>query len=238
MNAIKNDIVMWIKDYFKHNASPETKAVIGISGGKDSSVCAALCVAALGKSRVLGVLMPQGSQHDIDVSYELCEFLEIEHVEVNIGKSVNDVYSAIENTGLVLNDTAVFNTPARIRMTTLYAVSAIVGGRVVNTSNLSEDYVGWATKFGDMAGDFSPLSSLTYTQVISVGKALGLPEKFINKVPEDGLTGKTDEENFGFSYEVLDEYIRKGTCSSVEIKEKIDKLHKQSRHKFKEMPKY
>ncbi|MCL2496846.1 MAG: NAD(+) synthase, partial [Clostridiales bacterium] len=151
---VKKQIIEWIADYFQHNGSPDTKAVIGVSGGKDSSVAAALCAAALGKNRVLGVLMPQGQQHDIDVAYDICETLEIAYVEINIREPVQTLYEGLLTAGLKLNNIATFNTPARIRMATLYAVSGIIGGRVANTSNLSEDWVGYTTKFGDTAGDF------------------------------------------------------------------------------------
>ena len=232
---VKTRIVEWISEYFRNTGSPETKAVVGISGGKDSSIVAALCAEALGKERVLGVLMPQGNQHDIDISYELCKALDIAHIEVNVEEPVHALYNELEKTGLKLNDIALFNTPARIRMATLYAVSAIIGGRVANTSNLSEDWVGYATKFGDTAGDFSPLSNLTVTEVKAIGRELGLAPKFIDKTPLDGLCGKTDEDNLGFSYAVLDRYIREGICEDEMIKEKIDKLHVLNQHKVNSM---
>lgn len=233
---ITEQIIEWIRDYFKNNASPETKAIIGISGGKDSSVVAALCKEALGKERVLGVLMPQGAQPDIDISYALCKALEIPYLEINVQDSVQPLYDEIAKTGLELNNIATFNTPARIRMTTLYAVSGIVNGRVANTSNLSEDWVGYATKFGDSAGDFSPLSHLTVTEVKAIGRELGLASEFIDKTPIDGLCGKSDEENLGFSYEVLDQYIREQICGEPSVKEKIDKLHNANLHKLNPMP--
>jgi len=233
---VKERIVDWIADYFKNDASSETKAVIGISGGKDSSIAAALCVAALGTDRVLGVLMPQGEQHDIGVSYDLCKTLGIAHVEINIKAPAQALYDGITVAGLTLNDVAVFNTPARIRMAALYAVSGIVGGRVVNTSNLSEDWVGYATKFGDSAGDFSPLADLTVGEVKAIGRELGLAAEFIDKTPIDGLCGKTDEDNLGFTYAVLDRYIREGVCEDSRIRERIDRLHKASLHKVTPMP--
>ena len=235
---VKNEIVTWIADYFRHNASSETKAVIGISGGKDSSVVAALCAEALGKERVLGVLMPDGKQSDINVSYDLCKTLGIKYIEINIRDSVRSLYDEVVRAGLSLNTVATFNTPARIRMTTLYAVSGIVGGRVANTCNLSEDWVGYSTKFGDMAGDFSPLANLTVTEVKAVGREACLPPRFIDKIPLDGLSGKTDEDNLGFSYDVLDKYIRENICNDSKIKAKIDKLHKANLHKTTPMPKY
>ena len=233
---VKNQLVAWITDYFNNNGSPETKAVIGISGGKDSSVVAALCKEALGKDRVLGVLMPQGEQHDIDTSYELCEVLDIPYVEVNIKDVVQAAFEGISKTRLELNDIATFNTPARIRMAVLYAISGIVGGRVANTSNLSEDWVGYATKFGDSAGDFSPLSDLTVTEIKAIGRELGLEAKFIDKTPIDGLCGKSDEDNLGFSYEVLDRYIRENICEDEGVKAEIDRLHDMNLHKVKPMP--
>lgn len=235
-NKVKEQIVEWIADYFQNNGSAATKAVVGISGGKDSSIVAALCVTALGKDRVLGVLMPQGEQHDIDVAYNLCKTLDIAYVEINIKEPTQALYDGIEKAGLELNNIATFNTPARIRMTTLYAVSGIVGGRVANTCNLSEDWVGYATKFGDSAGDFSPLSNLTVTEVKAIGKELGLPSAFIDKTPIDGLCGQTDEDNLGFTYAVLDKYIREGVCNDAETKAKIDQLHQANLHKVNPMP--
>ncbi|MCL2253170.1 MAG: NAD(+) synthase [Lachnospiraceae bacterium] len=232
----KNKLITWTKEYFENNATPKTKAVIGISGGKDSSITAALCVAALGKERVLGVLMPQGNQNDINISYDLCKTLEIEYKEINIAEAVKNLYAEIEKSGLTLNTVATFNTPARIRMTTLYAVSGAVGGRVINTCNLSEDWVGYSTKFGDSAGDVSLFSNLTATEVKAIGGELGLPSHFIDKTPIDGLCGKTDEENLGFTYELLDIYIRTGICEDAEIKAKIDRLHEMNMHKIKLMP--
>lgn len=233
---VKNQIIEWIREYFKNNATPETKAVVGISGGKDSSVVAALCAEALGRDRVIGVLMPKGEQFDIDVSRDLCATVGIASVEINIKDAVESLYKDITKTGLELNNIAAFNTPARIRMTTLYAVSGIVGGRVANTCNLSEDWVGYATKFGDGAGDFSPLSDLTVTEVKAVGRELGLPSKFVDKTPIDGLCGKTDEDNLGFTYAVLDKYIREGVCEDAAVKAKIDRMHGLNQHKLMPMP--
>lgn len=245
----KNELIQWIRDYFKYSASPETKAVIGISGGKDSSVVAALCVGALGKDRVFGVLMPNSVQDDIDVSYALCKHLDIPHTVVNIGDIVPAVYNALAagkveliiddgtGTGDGMPNPVVFNnTPARIRMTVLYAVSGAIGGRVANTCNLSEDWVGYATKYGDGAGDFSPLSYLTVTEVKALGRELGLPSMFVDKTPIDGLCGKTDEDNLGFTYDTLDKYIRDGIEPDADTKARIDKMHIMNLHKLNLMP--
>jgi NAD+ synthase len=231
----KNEIIKWICEYFENNGH-DCSAVVGISGGKDSSTVAALCAQALGKERVYGVLMPQGNQHDIAYSRELVDILGINRLEIKKKKSVDALLESIKETGFSLNRQAVINIPARIRMTTLYAVSAAVNGRVANTCNLSEDYIGYATKYGDGAGDFSPLSQLTVTEVKLIGKELSLPAKFIEKVPEDGLSGLSDEENIGFTYAVLDRYIREGVCEDTTIKEKIDKLHRLNLHKLSLMP--
>lgn len=234
-----NELTEWIRDYFKSSASPQTKAVIGISGGKDSSVAAAVCVQALGKERVIGIMMPQGVQTDIDYSRRVCDFLDIKAYTINIGDTVASFMDELKK-HIELTPQAVINTPARIRMTTLYAAAASLGGRVVNTCNLSEDWVGYSTKYGDAAGDFSPLSDLTVTEVLAVGDELGLPYDIVHKVPTDGLCGKTDEENLGFTYAMLDRYIRgEDDLSSVpEIKEKIDKLHAANLHKLMPMPKF
>lgn len=232
-------LIQWVKDYFANTASPETKAVIGISGGKDSSVAAAICVKALGKDRVIGVLMPKGEQPDIDCSRLLVDTLGINNYTINIGSTVEAFTKELES-HIPMNSQATINTPPRIRMTTLYAVAACVGGRVVNTCNLSEDWVGYSTKHGDAAGDFSPLSLLTVTEILQIGDYLGLPHSLVHKVPIDGLCGKTDEENLGFTYAELDTYIRGLTDLShkPELKEKIDRMHRNNLHKLQLMPNF
>ena len=234
----KDEIVNWIRNYFEENGKG-CNAIVGISGGKDSSIVASLCVEALGKERVIGVLMPQGEQHDIGYSQDLIKHLGIKSLTVNIKPCVSSIFKALrKGNEIKINKQAKINTPARIRMTMLYAVSASLNGRVANTSNLSEDFVGYSTKYGDSAGDFSPLSQLTATEVKQIGKALKLPAKFIDKIPEDGLSGKTDEANLGFSYDVLDKYIREGVCQDKKIKRKIDKLHNANLHKSALIPSY
>lgn len=232
---VKDDLVQWIRGYFEQNGNG-CRAVVGISGGKDSAVTAALCVQALGADKVYGVLMPNGDQRDIGVSHDIVKHLGIKHHVINIKNSVDALCASINDGGLQLNKIASTNTPARIRMTVLYAVSAIVNGRVANTCNLSEDWVGYSTKFGDSAGDFSPLSHLTVSEVKAIGRELGLPSKFTDKVPEDGLSGLSDEENLGFTYDVLDKYIREGICEDAAVKDRIDKLYKLNLHKMNPMP--
>jgi len=232
---IKDDVVNWVRKYFEENGK-DCNAVVGISGGKDSSVTAAICAQALGAQRVYGVLMPQGNQYDIGYSRELVAHLGIKHFCINIKDSVDALLSSVKEGGVSANRQALINIPARIRMTTLYAVSAVVNGRVANTCNLSEDWIGYATKYGDAAGDFSPLSQMTVREVRLVGRELALPSKIIEKVPEDGLSGLSDEENIGFPYEVLDRYIREGVCEDAAVREKIDRLHEINLHKLKPMP--
>lgn len=232
---VKNEIVIWIKEWFEQNGLG-CNAVVGISGGKDSSVVAALCVEALGAERVVGVLMPNGVQHDIDMAKKLVDHLKIKRFIINI----KDTYDAMikqvsENIEFVTEQTKI-NLAPRIRMSALYAVSQSVNGRVANTCNLSEDWVGYATRYGDAAGDFSPLSYLTVTEVKEIGKVLELPNELVNKTPIDGLCGKTDEENLGFTYAVLDKYIRTGICENKEIKERIDYLNKINKFKLELMP--
>lgn len=233
------ELIEWVKDYFQRTASPDTKAVLGISGGKDSSVAAAICVKALGNDRVVGVLMPKGEQPDIDCSQLLVNTLEIKSYTVNVGSTFSALTDELSK-HISLTPQAVINTPARIRMTTVYAVAASLNGRVVNTCNLSEDWVGYSTKFGDSAGDFSPLSTLTVTEILQVGDFLGLPYQLVHKVPIDGLCGKTDEENLGFTYAELDRYIRgiDDLADNPELKEKIDRMHRNNLHKLELMPQF
>lgn len=232
---VKNDLVQWIKDWFEVNGKG-CKGVVGVSGGKDSSVVAALLVEALGKDNVVGVLMPKGEQFDIDVSIALCEFLDIKYYTVNINDAYNGLMKELEKSGVPVTTQAVTNLPPRLRMSTVYAVSQSVNGRVANTCNLSEDWVGYSTRYGDSVGDFSPLSKLTVQEVKAVGRALGLPAIFVDKVPIDGLCGKTDEDNLGFTYETLDRYIREEICEDEETKARIDRLHRINQFKLELMP--
>lgn len=229
---VKNDCVAWIRDFFAENG-PDCCAVVGISGGKDSSVVAALCAEALGKDRVIGVLMPCGEQADIDMARLLVNHLGIRHFVVNIQDAVEGLKRGIPFELSVQSRT---NLPPRIRMSTLYAVSQCFNGRVANTCNLSEDYVGYATRYGDGAGDFSPCAHLTVQEVKAVGRELGLPDVLVDKVPIDGLCGKTDEENLGFPYAELDRYIRTGEIENQAHKERIDTLHKRNLFKLRLMP--
>lgn len=231
-----NDCVAWIREFFKENGDG-CNAVVGISGGKDSSVVAALCTEALGKDRVVGVLMPCGEQADIDCSQKLCKHLGIKTYTVNI-KAISDAFMLSIPEELELSNQARINMPPRLRMAVLYAVSQSVNGRVANTCNLSEDWVGYSTRYGDAAGDFSPLSHLTVTEVKKIGHYLGLPGDLVEKVPTDGLCGKTDEDNLGFTYAELDIYIRTGKIDDIEKKQKIDTLHKRNLFKLELMPSF
>jgi len=233
---VKNDCVAWIREFFESNGKG-CNAIIGISGGKDSSVAAALCVEALGAERVIGVLMPCGVQHDIEAAYLLVKHLGIKHYEINIKDALDGLVSSMPH-DLSLSLQSKTNLPPRIRMSTLYAVSQSCNGRVVNTCNLSEDWVGYSTRYGDAAGDFSPLSKLTVAEILQIGDLLGLPKELVYKTPIDGLCGKTDEENLGFTYAELDRYIRTGEIDDLAKKERIDQLHRNNLFKLALMPSF
>lgn len=232
VEKVKNDCVQWIRDFFAQNGS-DCNAVVGISGGKDSSIVAALCVEALGKERVIGVLMPCGEQADIDMAKLLVQTLDIRHYIVNIKGAVDGVINSMP---FALSEQSRVNLPPRIRMTTLYAVSQSHNGRVANTCNLSEDWVGYSTRYGDSVGDFSPCSHLTVQEMKQIGRLLGLPDVLIDKVPADGLCGKTDEDNLGFTYAELDRYIREGVIENEAHKAIIDRKHQMNLFKLQLMP--
>ena len=231
---VKDECVLWIRKFFEENGK-DCNAVLGISGGKDSSVAAALCVEALGADRVIGVLMPQGEQHDIDMAYLLVNHLGIKHYVVNIKDAVDGIIGSFPEE-LTVTAQARMNLPPRIRMSVVYAVSQCCNGRVCNTCNLSEDWVGYSTRYGDSVGDFSPLSHLTVTEVKEIGRSLGLPDDLVDKVPIDGLCGTTDEENLGFTYAELDVYIREGIIKDEEKKKIIDQKHINNLFKLELMP--
>lgn len=232
----KDACVAWIRDFFENNGKG-CNAVIGISGGKDSSIAAALCVEALGKDRVVGVLMPQGTQHDIDKAYMLVNHLGIRHYEINVGAPIEAILAAMP-ADLAVTSQTVQNLPPRVRMATLYAVSQSCNGRVCNTCNLSEDWVGYSTRYGDSVGDFSPMSNLTVTEIKEIGHLLNLPCELVEKIPIDGLCGKSDEENLGFTYAELDVYIRTGVLEDPAKKELIDRRHRANLFKLQLMPSF
>ena len=229
---VKNECVQWIRDFFEENGKG-CNAVLGISGGKDSSIVAALCVEALGKDRVIGVLMPNGEQADIDMAKLLVSHLGIRHYIINIKDAVDGLINSIP---FELSTQSITNLPPRIRMSTVYAVSQTHNGRVANTCNLSEDWVGYSTRYGDSVGDFSPCSNITVQEMKQIGRLLGLPDVLIDKAPSDGLCGKTDEDNLGFTYAELDRYIREGVIENQEHKALIDRKHEINKFKLELMP--
>ena len=231
----KEALIVWIRAWFEKNGR-DCNAVIGISGGKDSSVCAALCVEALGRDRVIGVLMPNGTQSDIADSRQLIEHLGIRSVTLNIAGAVDAIHTQLRTARIDATAQTEINLPPRVRMSVLYAVSQSMNGRVINTCNLSEDWVGYSTRYGDGAGDVSLLGKLTVQEVKALGREMGLPENLVEKTPSDGLCGSSDEQKLGFSYAVLDRYIREGDCEDPAIREKIDELHRANRFKLELMP--
>jgi len=226
--------VKWIRDWFDVNG-PGCNAIVGVSGGKDSSIAAALCAESLGKDRVIGVMMPNGEQADIDMARLLVNHLGIENYTINIKGAFDSVISEMNAAGLEPSKDTIINLPPRLRMSTLYAVCQSRNGRVVNTCNLSEDWVGYSTRYGDSVGDFSPMSCFTTAEIRAMGRVLGLPEALIEKVPSDGLSGMSDEDKLGFTYAVLDRYIRTGEIDDPATKERIDSLHKKNLFKLRFM---
>lgn len=242
VKKVHTDLVQWIKDWFADKGN--APVIIGISGGKDSTICAKLLTEALGKERVIGVLMPNGEQKDISDSYKVCEILGIKPNVVNIADTynglTNQIRSIAENGKPFPTPLYSTNTPARLRMTTLYGVAAIYGGFVVNTCNLSEDYVGYSTKYGDCVGDFSLLNGLTVSEVRALGDELGLPKELVHKTPSDGMCGKSDEDNLGFTYDQLDAFIRGDSTERSKLPQdviaKIERLHNNPNTKLKLVP--
>ena len=235
-------IVAWIRNWLEENGK-DCNIIVGISGGVDSSVVAALAVKAIGVKHVFGVMMPNGTQHDQDCARKLIAHLGIKGFETNIAEAYNSILGSVE-TSISTSLQTQINLGPRLRMATLYAYSQSLFGRVANTCNLSEDWVGYSTRYGDAAGDFAPLGGVTKTEVRMIGHALGLPADLVEKVPIDGLSRTadgsyvTDEGKMGFSYAVLDEYIRTGNCEDPMVKAKIDAMHQKNLFKMKMMDAY
>lgn len=227
-------ITNWIKDYFIDAGDSNTKAIIGISGGKDSTIAAALLVRALGPDRVIGVMMPQGEQKDIEDAKRVCNILGIDNYIININDTYNTLYNEILSDTLLseLPKSIATNTPARLRMSVLYMIAALHHGRVCNTGNRSELYVGYTTKYGDLAGDFALLKEYTVSEVLAIGDALSeLPAELIHKAPADGMSGMTDEDNLGFTYEQVDNLLLHGIVPEMKYFEKIKAAHRRNIHK-------
>lgn len=231
---ITQELINWIRDWFEQNGK-NCNAVLGISGGKDSTIAAALCVKALGADRVIGLILPEGRQPDIEDSFKICNILNIQHFCIDISAGVEATYNALRNCNIPITYQTKLNVPPRERTKMIRAVCQSMNGRMVNTCNLSENYLGYFTIGGDGDGDFSPLGNLTATEVVAIGRELGLPAYLVNKTPADGLCDKTDEDRFGFTYEVLDKYIRTGICKNKMTKAAIDKRHQDNVFKLKDM---
>ena len=226
-SLLKDQCVAWIRDWFGRNGS-SCSAVLGMSGGKDSTIAAALCAEALGPDHVIGVAMPAEGQ-SLNEADEICKYLGIRYLCLPIGK----IEAACDELGSLLSEgfsvQTLQNIPPRIRMTMLYAVAQSTNGMVANTCNYSEDYIGYATLYGDAAGSFAPFGRLCVREVRGIGHALGLPAKWVDKVPDDGLPHSSpDEQKFGFTYDMLDTYIREGVCEDEAVKSKIDSMHRRN----------
>lgn len=233
---VADKLVLWLRDYFDNNGNP-LNAVVGCSGGKDSTVVLAALVKAIGPYRVYPILMPNGEQHDINDSYAVCGHLGLTPYVCNIAGAYNGLLNEVRGS-VYVSQQAKINAAPMMRMAMLKAFSQSVNGRFTCNANLSEIFLGWYTLGGDDQGSVKPLANLTATEVALVGKALGLPDWMVEKKPADGLCGQTDEEKFGFSYAVLDHYIRTGECEDHEIKSKIDAMHNRNAFKLKPMPEF
>ena len=227
-----DNIVSWIKDYFVDQ--PNAKAVIGISGGKDSTIAAALLVRALGPDRVIGVMMPNGEQKDLSDARKVCNILGINDYIINIGDTYNTLYKEVLSDTLLpeLPKNISTNTPARLRMTVLYMIAGLHHGRVCNTGNRSELYVGYTTKYGDLAGDFALLKNYTVREVLAIGDQLTeIPTELIHKAPADGMSGLTDEDNLGFTYAQVDGFLLNKVRPDIDTYTKIMAAHNRNKHK-------
>lgn len=233
-------IINWIKDYAEKTNMKG--AIFGCSGGKDSTIVAALLERALGKDKVLAVLMPNGVQKDIDDSLRVVKHLNLNYTIFNIGTAYDAFVKEgkdeiIGNLNIGFTEEALINVAPRFRMTTLYTIGQSIGFRVCGTGNASEIFIGYCTKWGDAASDFNPIANYTSEEVIAIGDYLDLPYDLVHKTPSDGLCGKSDEDRLGFTYKDLNKYINDDYKDlTVELVEKFYKLHLQCQHKFEKIP--
>jgi NAD+ synthase len=233
-SKLTKQIIKWLEEYRDNTQC--RGVVLGISGGKDSTTVAMLAKKVWGDN-VVGIMMPDGGQVDLDDSVAICSSLNLRHALVNIGGAVTQILHGINASVpfVDVNQKAITNIPPRVRMTTLYAIAQTLGYRVIGTGNASEAYIGWTTKWGDSAYDLNPIAGLTCGEVVEVGldlaKDLGLDEKYIVKKPSDGLTGLSDEDNFGFTYSELDGFINGVLPESAEVGKKIIAMHTATEHK-------
>ena len=239
---VRHEIVAWIRDWFEKNAHPNAPAIIGLSGGKDSNICAALLVEALGVYRVIGVSLATVKEEDIDPDvHKITAHLGITTYFIDISNITAQILGDVSPWIGDATSQTVENIPPRVRMTYLYAIASVKNGRVCNCSNASEDYVGYTTKWGSNTGDFAPIADLTVSEVKAIGKELRLPKKLVNKTPHDGLQALSDEEKLGIKYAEIDDFIRNGVDTEwfgLLDDSTIFKLHKANKHKFEPIPKY
>lgn len=209
--------------------------VVGISGGKDSTVVAMLLCAIFGKERVYGVMMPQEYQNDLIDSIDVCQILGIHYTNVNIGDSVSSITSQVwdkrKESGIYPTKDMEINLPARIRMSTLHAIGQCVDGRVINTSNLSEDMVGYATQFGDNAGAYAPLQGLTVTEVMALGDYVA--DKLFGEIKYVKVGSKSillcmDDDFRNSGIEEPSPAVKRGTLHLLIRKTPVDGLQAQT----------
>lgn len=232
IKRVKDECVKWIRDWFEVNGKG-CNAVLGLSGGKDSTIVAKLCVEAIGKDRVIGVAMPDTLQ-GLNEADKIAEYLGIKFINAPIGRITNEYKNIF--VGTKVSTQTLQNIPPRARMTMLYAIAQTYNGRVIGTCNLSENYIGYFTAWGDGVSDCEPLANLTVTEVRALGHELGLPTEWVDKTPDDGLPHSSpDEVKFGFTYAVLDKYIREGECDDEDIKSKILERHNKNLFKMKRL---
>lgn len=234
------NVIEFIRDYYKKNNLGG--AIIGISGGKDSAVVAALFTKALGKENVIGVTMPcHSNKNDKTDARLISDYYGFEMINFDITGVFDSFKEELNNLGNFKDDeikNSDINLKPRLRMSTLYYLAALysaIKGKtylVAGTSNKCELYVGYFTKGGDSVHDISPIADFTVDEVIKIGEYLKVPEKVLYKAPNDGLSNQTDEDKLGVKYKEIASYIDDENSVDEKTKEKIKRLHNASKHKF------
>ena len=229
------DIEKFLKNYLENNGM--NTYVLGVSGGVDSSLCAALARNAVGKDKLHCLIVPiDSAKEDIEDALTLVKDLDLKYDIIDASETFHTYLKDFEKCCMSFDRSTLGNLKARMRMSILYAVAQNERGLVIGTDNADERCVGYFTKYGDGACDILPIAHLVKAEVVEASKILGIRTSLAERVPTAGLyEGQTDEKEMGVSYKDLDAYVL-GKEVNETAKKRIQYLERISEHKRKPIP--